>query len=44
MDKTEMTTLLRAVADGTVSPEDAALRLKFSALRRPCWKTGKRRC
>ena len=28
MDKTELTTLLKAVADGTVSPEEAALRLK----------------
>lgn len=29
MDKTEMTALLRQVADGSVSPEDAALRLKM---------------
>ena len=33
MDKTEMTTLLRAVADGTVSPEDAALRLKMQPIQ-----------
>ncbi|MBQ6927071.1 MAG: nickel pincer cofactor biosynthesis protein LarB [Oscillospiraceae bacterium] len=29
MDKTEMTALLQQVADGTVSPEDAALKLKM---------------
>ena len=29
MDKTEMTALLQQVADGTLSPEDAALRLKM---------------
>ena len=29
MDKTEMTRLLQAVADGSVSPEDAALKLKM---------------
>ena len=29
MDKTEMTKLLQRVADGTVSPEDAALQLKM---------------
>ena len=28
MDKTEMMRLLHAVADGSVSPEDAALKLK----------------
>ena len=33
MDKTEMTALLRAVADGTVSPEDAALRLKMQPIQ-----------
>ncbi|MCR5844593.1 MAG: nickel pincer cofactor biosynthesis protein LarB [Oscillospiraceae bacterium] len=33
MDKTEMTTLLRAVADGAVSPEDAALRLKMQPIQ-----------
>lgn len=29
MDKTEMTELLREVADGSVSPEEAALKLKM---------------
>ena len=29
MDKTEMTALLHEVAAGTISPEDAALRLKM---------------
>ena len=33
MDKTEMTTLLRAVADGAVSPEDAALRFKMQPIQ-----------
>ena len=33
MDKTEMTTLLRAVADGALSPEDAALRLKMQPIQ-----------
>ena len=29
MDKTEMTELLRKVADGSVSPEEATLKLKM---------------
>lgn len=33
MDKTEMTKLLQQVADGTVSPEDAALQLKMQPFR-----------
>ena len=33
MDKTEMTALLRQVADGTVSPEDAALKLKMRPIQ-----------
>ena len=33
MDKTEMTKLLQAVADGSVSPEDAALKLKMQPFR-----------
>ena len=33
MDKTEMTALLQAVADGTLSPEDAALRLKMQPIQ-----------
>ena len=33
MDKTEMTTLLQAVADGTLSPEDAPLRLKMQPIQ-----------
>ena len=31
MDKTELNRLLRQVADGSVSPEDAALKLKIEA-------------
>ncbi len=33
MDKTEMTALLQAVAEGAVSPEDAALRLKMQPIQ-----------
>ena len=33
MDKTEMTALLQAVADGTLSPEDAALKLKMQPIQ-----------
>ena len=33
MDKTEMTALLREVAAGTLSPEDAALRLKMQPIQ-----------
>ena len=36
MDKTEMTALLQAVAEGTVSPEDAALRLKMQPIQEIC--------
>ncbi len=33
MDKTEMTKLLREVADGTISPDEAALKLKMQPFR-----------
>ena len=33
MDKTELNRLLRQVADGSVSPEDAALKLKIEPIR-----------